>query len=301
MTFSIVGFDPNTGDLGVAVQSKFISVGAIVPWAKANVGAVATQAHVNTSYGPNGLELLAQGLSVKEVIENLTSNDSMKNQRQVGIIDAKGVAEAYTGKDCLYWAGHIVGNNFACQGNILINEDTVNSMASAFESSKGDLSEKLLAALTAADQNGRGDVRGKQSSSLLVVREKGGYGEYTDNLVNIRVDEHIEPIKELKRIFQIYDMIFLSREDESTLFQIDGEISENLRSILLQLGYLKDDQIDKTVNWSNTENEALELWFGVNNFENKWQPDKKIWKSVYDYLITEKGTPKVTIKKMSDL
>ncbi|MHA2105766.1 MAG: DUF1028 domain-containing protein, partial [Candidatus Hodarchaeales archaeon] len=241
-------------------------------------GAIATQAHVNTSYGPNGLELLAQGLSAKEVIEKLISNDSMKHQRQVGIIDAKGDAEAYTGKDCLYWAGHIV-----------------------FESSKGDLSEKLLAALTAADQDGRGDVRGKQSSSLLVVREKGGYGEYTDNLVNIRVDEHIEPIKELKRIFQIYDMIFLSREDESNLFQIDGEISENLRSILLQLGYLKGDQIDKTVSWSNTENNALELWFGVNNFENKWQPDNKIWKSVYDYLMSEKGTPKVTIKKMSDL
>ncbi|MHA1983311.1 MAG: DUF1028 domain-containing protein [Candidatus Hodarchaeales archaeon] len=301
MTFSIVGFDPNTGDLGVAVQSKFISVGAIVPWAKANIGAVATQAHVNTSYGPNGLELLTKGLSAKDVIEKLTLNDDMKSQRQVGVIDAKGVAEAYTGKDCLYWAGHIIGNNFACQGNILINEDTVDSMALAFESSKGDLSEKLLSALSAADQEGRGDVRGKQSSSLLVVREKGGYGEYTDHLVNIRVDEHQNPIKELKRIFQIYDMIFLSREDESNLFQIDGEISKNIRSTLLQLGYLRDDQIDKSNSWSNTENAALELWFGVNNFENKWHSDSKIWKSVYDYLIAEKGTPKVTIKRMSDL
>ncbi len=195
MTFSIVAFDPKTGDLGVAVQSKFPCVGSVVPWAKSNVGAIATQAFVNTTYGPRGLKLLEEGFSASEVLSKLLEDDDLREQRQVGIIDAKGNAVAFTGKECFYWAGQVVGANFSCQGNILVSDETVKSMASAFNETEGDLADKLLAVLTAADEEGRGDVRGKQSASLLIVREKGGYGGYTDIMVDIRVDDHKEPIK----------------------------------------------------------------------------------------------------------
>ena len=282
MTFSIVAFDENTGDLGVAVQSKFICVGAIVPWAKVNVGAIATQAMANVSYGPNGLNLLNSGLGAKEVLQKLINADEDKEHRQVAIIDTKGGVDAFTGKECFEWAGHIVGDSYSVQGNILISEETVESMANAYESIKGDLSDKLLASLSAGGAEGMGDRRGKQSASLLVVREGGSYGGYTDRLVDIRVDEHIEPIKELQRIFNIYDMIFLTRENPENLLKIDGEVESNVKSVLTNLGYLKASSKDK---WGQPENAALEAWFGINNFENKWSSESKIWKSVYDFLI----------------
>lgn len=301
MTFSIVGYDPNTGDLGVAVQSKFICVGLVVPWAKAGVGAVATQAHANTTYGSNGLALLKSGLGVKEVVQKLTGPDDMREHRQVGVIDINGEADAFTGKNCFYWAGHIVGDNFACQGNIMISQDTVESMAKAFETSTGDLADKLLAVLHAADQDGRGDVRGKQSASLLVVRENGGYGEYTDRYIDIRVDEHVEPIKELDRIFQIYDMTFLAREDPSNLLTLEGEISENVKRMLAELNYISASDLSPGDQWTEVEHKAFEAWIGINNFENKQQGDNKLWKSVYNFIINEKGTPAVSLRQMSDI
>ncbi|MHA1975998.1 MAG: DUF1028 domain-containing protein [Candidatus Hodarchaeales archaeon] len=298
MTFSIVAFDKNTGELGVAVQSKFICVGAIVPWAKVEVGAIATQAMANVSYGPKGLELLQSGAGAKDVLSKLINADEEKEHRQVAIIDAKGGVAAFTGKECFEWAGHIVGDSYSVQGNILISEDTVESMAKAYETTKGDLSDKLLASLSAGGAEGMGDRRGKQSASLLVVREGGSYGGYTDRLVDIRVDEHVEPIKELQRIFDIYDMIFLTREDPKNLLQIDGEVEANIKSILVELGYLTEIS---SGNWGQLEKDALEAWFGINNFENKWNSEAKIWKSVYDYMSTEKGTPVVSLKKMSEL
>jgi uncharacterized Ntn-hydrolase superfamily protein len=300
MTFSIVGFDPNNGDLGVAVQSKFICAGMVVPWAKADVGAIATQAHANTTFGPEGLRLLQSGLSTGEVLAKLISPDEMKEHRQLAIIDKNGQSAAFTGKECFYWAGHIQGENFSCQGNILISEETVESMASVFETTKGDLADKLLAALNAADQEGRGDVRGKQAAGLLVVRDKGGYGGYTDQLINIRVDEHPEPIKELHRVFQIYDMIFLTREDPSNLLKIEGEIATNIKTILSELGYLEGFEILPDFEWNSALSNAFENWMGINNFENKWV-ENKVWKSVYDYMIKEKGTPMVKLRKMNEL
>ncbi|MCP4762068.1 MAG: DUF1028 domain-containing protein, partial [archaeon] len=192
MTFSIIGFDPENGDFGVAVQSKFICVGSVVTWAEAGVGAIATQADANTSFGPRGLEYLKKGINSKEVLEKLLQKDDKREHRQLAIIDSNGNAAVHTGKECFYWAGHIVGKNFSCQGNILIGEDTIQDMASAFENQEGDLATKLLSALSAADKEGKGDVRGKQSSALLVVRKKGGYGGFTDRLIDIRVDEHPE-------------------------------------------------------------------------------------------------------------
>ena len=214
----------------------------VVPWAKAGIGAIATQAMANTEYGFKGLDLLEQGFTAQEVLKQLLENDPDKESRQLGIVDVKGNVAAFTGAECFYWAGHIAGQNFTVQGNILVSEDTIQEMAKAFETTVGDLPEKLLAALKTVDKPGRGDVRGKQSAALLVVRKKGGYGEYTDRWIDIRVDEHVEPIKELERIFKIYDYTFLAREDPSNLVDIKGEIAHQIKDILLRLNYLSPSE-----------------------------------------------------------
>jgi uncharacterized Ntn-hydrolase superfamily protein len=300
MTFSIVALDPNTGDLGVAVQSKFMCVGAVIPWAKANVGAIATQSWINTTYGPRGLEMLEAGIGAKEVLKKLVSEDEMREVRQAAVINSKGEVDCFTGKDCFEWAGHIIGDNFSCQGNILISEETVESMAKAFETQKGDLIDKLLAAMRTGDEEGRGDVRGKQAAALLVVREKGGYGGLSDRYVDIRVDEHPEPIKELCRIFELYDLTFLAREDPSNLMTIEGDISRNIKQTLIELGYLNKAESTPRWGWGKIEAKALEAWIGINNFESKWRDDGTIWKSIYHYMMKEKGTPFVSLRKMSE-
>ena len=178
MTFSIVAYDPEADELGVAVQSKFLAVGALVPWAEAGVGAVATQSWANTSFGPEGIKLLKSGLSPQEAIDKLLAEDSEKEYRQVGIVDAQGRSANFTGEACFAWAGGVTGPNFACQGNILVNEATVTDMAAAFQKAKGDLASRLLEALAAAQKAG-GDSRGKESAALLVVKPKGGYAVLT--------------------------------------------------------------------------------------------------------------------------
>jgi len=198
-TFSIVAFDSDRQEWGVAVASKFLAVGAVVPWAKAGVGAIATQSHANTTYGPKGLELLSQGKSAEEVIKLLTDEDKGKDVRQVGIIDAKGNAATFTGTKCNAWAGGKTGKHFACQGNILAGEAVVNDMAMAFEGSSGPLAWRLLAALESAEKAG-GDSRGKQSAAILVVREKSGYSGFNDRMIDFRVDDHANPVQELGRI-----------------------------------------------------------------------------------------------------
>jgi len=198
-TFSIVAFDPVNQDWGVAVASKFFAVGSVVPWAKAGVGAVATQAWVNTSLGPRGLALLEQGADAETALKILVASDSGRAQRQVGIVDAKGNAATYTGEKCNAWAGGVEGVNFVCQGNILAGEKVVKAMAKAFETGKGELAERLLAALEAGDAAG-GDSRGRQSAAILVVRPGGGYGGWDDRYLDIRVDDNPQPIKELRRM-----------------------------------------------------------------------------------------------------
>jgi uncharacterized Ntn-hydrolase superfamily protein len=198
-TFSIVAFDPKTGDLGVAVASRVLAVGAVVPYAQAGVGAIATQAFANTTYGPKGLALLRKGLTPEQVLKRLLAEDKDREQRQVGIVDAKGRAAAFTGKKCLPWAGHLVGKGYTVQGNILAGEQVVKAMAQAFENTKGELAERLMAALEAGESAG-GDARGKQSAALLVVRKGGGYGGFDDRYIDLRVDDHPEPVKELRRL-----------------------------------------------------------------------------------------------------
>ncbi|MBT6788269.1 MAG: DUF1028 domain-containing protein [Verrucomicrobia bacterium] len=210
-TFSIVGFDPRTGDLGVAVQSKFFAVGSVVPWAKAGVGAIATQSYANVSYGPDGLELLADGKSARETVSTLTSADRNKQRRQLGIVDAKGNSASFTGSDCHDWAGHIEKPNFCAQGNILTGKEVVDTMASSFEQSqkqaKGGLCDWLADALMAGQDAG-GDSRGRQSAALLVVRKKGGYGGGNDRFIDLRVDDHKTPIAELRRLLQLHKNLF---------------------------------------------------------------------------------------------
>jgi uncharacterized Ntn-hydrolase superfamily protein len=206
-TFSIVARDPATGELGVAVQSKFIAVGAVVPWAKGGVGAVATQSYANTTYGPKALERLAKGEAPAAVLEALTAEDPGKDRRQAGIVDAQGKSATFTGTKCNAWAGGLAEPDFCVQGNILAGEAVVQGMAKAFKEAQGDLGDRLLAALLAGQDAG-GDVRGQQSAALLIVRDGWGYAGLNDRYRDLRVDDHADPIGELKRVYDLHRKIF---------------------------------------------------------------------------------------------
>jgi uncharacterized Ntn-hydrolase superfamily protein len=206
-TFSIVACDPETGELGVAVQSRIVAVGAIVPYAKAGVGAIATQAWANPTYGPRGLELLEKGVRPADVVKQVTAADPNRAQRQLGVLAADGVAANFTGDDCLEWAGGRAGKNFTVQGNILAGEEVVKAMAESFESSHGELGERLIQALEAGQRAG-GDRRGMQSAALLLVRKGWGYAGLDDKYRDLRVDEHPTPIAELRRIYEAHRKVF---------------------------------------------------------------------------------------------
>ncbi len=276
-TFSIVAFDPKTKDLGVAVESRFIAVGAVVPWAEAGVGAVATQSFANTAYGPRALALLRKGAHPKDAIKQLTAKDKMAAQRQVGVVDSRGRSASFTGDECFEWAGHVTGRNFACQGNILAGEAVVKGMARAFESTEGDLPVRLLAALHAGQRAG-GDKRGQQSAALLVVRDRGGYGGLNDRWIDIRVDDHPAPIDELTRIFNLYDVTLLNRESPSDVVPLSPSVVKELQQGLTRLG-LYHGPLSGT--YDRTTKAAFEAWAGINNFENKLPADGKMWGSIY--------------------
>jgi uncharacterized Ntn-hydrolase superfamily protein len=234
-TFSIVAFDPSTKDLGVAVHSRYFSVGSVVPWAEAGVGAIATQSFVNVSYGPRGLQLLKEGLTVNEVIKRLTGQDKARDYRQLGIVDSKGNVAVFTGEKCLKWAGSRIGKNYVALGNILADEEVVNNMGKKFESTNDDLAGKFIAALESGEEAG-GDIRGKQSASLLVVRKEQGRVGYGDRYIDLRVEDHKNPIEELKRLLNLSRVYYLIDESEdkittgdfkSALFTIKKAISTN--------------------------------------------------------------------------
>jgi len=206
-TYSIIGFDPATGDLGVAVQSRFFSVGTVVPWARASVGAVATQASANISFGPRGLKLLEEGKTPQQVLQTLLSDDPRREHRQVGVMNAVGIAASHTGTSCFAHAGHLTGKNHAVQGNILAGEAVLREMSAAFEKARlvdgSELADWLTAALQAGEDAG-GDSRGRQSAALLVVREKAGYGGESDRYIDLRVEDHADPTRELARLLEIH-------------------------------------------------------------------------------------------------
>lgn len=276
MTFSIVGFDPVEKEWGVAVQSKFLGVGAVVPFAKAGVGAVATQSFANTSYGPKALELMEQGISAQEVMEMITKDDPQKGLRQVGIIDASGRSATFTGKSCYDWAGGMTGPHFAAQGNILVDEKTVQTMGEIFMNTKGPLAHRLLTALYAGQQAG-GDKRGQQSAALLIVKEKGGYGGFNDRYLDLRVDDHSEPITELIRIYQLHQLYFAPAKQEN-IVTIEGDIKEELATELIRLRYLhpvyNDDELCQ----------ALTTYIHTENFEAREQTAGKIDLDLLEFM-----------------
>ncbi|OGF55656.1 MAG: hypothetical protein A2Z21_01500 [Candidatus Fraserbacteria bacterium RBG_16_55_9] len=260
MTFSIVACDLQAEEWGVAVQSKFLAVGPVVPWAQANVGAIATQAHANTSYGPRGLELLLSGLTAEDALDRLTSGDEGRQHRQVGLVDSQGLAVAFTGQECYPWAGQVVGKRYSCQGNILASEAVVQDMAEAFEKNRGPLAERLIASLRAGQQAG-GDKRGQQSAALLIVKEKGGYGGFTDRLIDLRIDDHPQPIEELARLLRLQQLYFGQTTETIRLGMSEVK---SIQTMLQALGYYLGE-VNGT--WDQATDQALEDFHNVENLE----------------------------------
>ncbi len=251
-TYSIVACDLGAGQWGVAVQSKFLAVGSVVPWAEPLVGAIATQSYANPRYGPDGLALLREGRSAEEVVELLTAADDGRAERQVGVVDAQGRAATFTGEACHDWAGGRTGNNYAAQGNILVSQETVDALAVTFEQNGHlSLAERLVECLAAAQAAG-GDRRGQQSASLLIVEKDAGYANLSDVVVDLRVDDHELPIVELLRLYEMHNELLGITPPEDWL-TVDEELSAELRDRLGKLGY--DGELDRAFNdWAGTEN-----------------------------------------------
>lgn len=268
-TFSIVAYDPERQEWGVAVQSKFLAAAAVVSWARAGAGAVATQSYANTSYGPRALAWMAQGLSAQEVVARLIAEDEGRAQRQVGVVDAQGNAAAYTGEGCLEWAGHIVGKHYACQGNILVDERTVQAMAEAFEATGGELAERLVAAL-AAGQAAGGDRRGQQSAGLLVVREGGGYGGFNDRYIDLRVDDDPQPIEKLRQLLELHHLYFGTPRPEDWV-SIAGEIAQELQRMAAKAGWYRGPIHGE---YDAATRAALRALIGVENLEERFREEE---------------------------
>jgi uncharacterized Ntn-hydrolase superfamily protein len=252
-TYSIVACDLEAREWGVAVQSKFLAVGAAVPAAEPEVGALATQAWANLGYRPDGLALLREGYAAADVVQRLVGADDGRDHRQLGVVDAAGRAATYTGSACLEWAGGKTGPGYAAQGNILVSDATVDALASTFErSEEAPLAERLLACLAAAQAAG-GDRRGQQSAALLIVREGGGYGGTSDAVADLRVDDHPRPVEELERIYRLHDLLFGQTPEEEWLI-VDAALAAELHERLAGLGYANDDLADALAAWAGTEN-----------------------------------------------
>ena len=234
MTYSIAALDPATGDLGVAVQSKFLAVGAVVPWAKAGVGAIATQSFANVAYGPDGLALLASGVHAQEALDRLVAADALRSQRQAGFVDAAGRAANHTGDECFAWAGGQVGPGFAAQGNILAGPAVVDGLVDTLLAGGRPFPELLVACLAAADAAG-GDRRGRESAALLIVREGAGYGGGNDRWIDLNVDHHDDPIEELERLLD-YHRLYLDRPAVDELLPITDELAREVRKLMGGIG-----------------------------------------------------------------
>jgi uncharacterized Ntn-hydrolase superfamily protein len=250
-TYSIAACDLEAGQWGVATQSKFLGVGSVVPWAEPGVGAIATQAYANPRYGPEGLALLREGLSAGEVVERLTAADDGRDHRQVGVVDRQGHGASFTGDECMDWAGGRTGDCYAAQGNILVSAETVDAIAETFEQAQGTLAERLLDCLDAAQTAG-GDRRGQQSAALLVVERDGGYAGLSNEVVDLRVDEHERPLEELRRIYVMHQAIFGKTPADEWL-DVDEELAAELRDRLARVGY-EGELGEAFVRWTGNEN-----------------------------------------------
>ena len=251
-TYSIVACDPVASQWGVAVQSKFLAVGSVVPWAEPHVGAIATQSWANPRYGPDGLELLRSGQTAEEAVAALTGADEGREHRQLGVVDSSGRAATFTGKECQDWAGGRTGECYAAQGNILVSAATVDALAATFESNSHlELAERLIECLAAAQAAG-GDRRGQQSASLLIVEKDAGYAKLSDTVVDLRVDDHERPLAELRRLFSLHRQLFGVTPEEDWI-DVDDTVAEELRGRLTKLGYGGD--LERAfADWAGTAN-----------------------------------------------
>jgi uncharacterized Ntn-hydrolase superfamily protein len=275
MTFSIVACDLDGPAWGVAVASKFPAVGAVVPFAQAHAGAVATQSFANTSFGPRGLEFMGMGVSARETLDRLLENDPDKKLRQVGLVDPKGVSATFTGSGCFAWAGGLAGQGYAIQGNILANEHVVPAMESAFLSTTGSLPGRLYAALLAGDRAG-GDKRGRQSAAIYVARPGAGYGGYLDRWIDYRVDDHEDPVPRLGELLEMHDLYF-GKSAEAERVQVNGDVLQQMNTILRQAGYLRNG-IEFPA--------AFSEFIGNENFEERADPQAQwIDAPVLKYLV----------------
>jgi len=278
-TFSIAAADPTAGECGVAVASKFLSAGAVVPWARGGVGAIATQSYANTSYGPAGLDLLATGVPPQAVIDRLTAADPDSAKRQLGIVDMHGGAATFSGSGCFPWFGGLTADHVAVQGNILVSEATVTAMLRTFQTATGPLAARLLAALKAGDGAG-GDRRGKQSAALLVVKPAGGYGGLNDRYLDLRVDDHPHPVDELERLTGLWRLYFEQPSDDDLLI-IDDSLARELRDGLRRLGY---DPGPDGEPWSERARRAFTAFSEMENLEDRLRPDGRTDRQVVAYF-----------------
>ncbi|HTP03219.1 MAG TPA: DUF1028 domain-containing protein [Anaerolineales bacterium] len=279
-TFSIVACDLKARAWGVAVASKFLAVGAVVPWAKARAGAIATQAVTNTSFGPRGLEMMASSEAAEEVLSRLVTADKEREHRQVGMVDAEGRSASFTGEQCADWAGGLTGPGYAIQGNVLTGAEVVRQMEHAFLEAKAELPERLFAALTAGGQAG-GDRRGRQSAAILVVKPKAGYGGHDDRWIDLRVDDHINPIPRLGELLELH-RLFFRRGDKKDRVRLEGEVVTKIQAIMKGLGYYTpvDGQYD------DATREAFRAFIHNENLEKRADPDAGwIDGPALDYLI----------------
>ncbi len=278
MTFSIVAHDPDAAEWGVAVASKFLAAGAVVPFAHAGAGAVATQSYANLAYGPDGPDRMGRGASAEEAVAAVTTADPQRALRQVGMVDASGGAATYTGDECFDWAGGLIGDGYACQGNILVGPRVVEAMAEAYEATTADLAGRLVAALEAGDRAG-GDRRGRQSAGLLVVRSGGGYLGASDVAVDLRVDDHADPVPELARLLDLHRLLF-PRPGDLDFVDVDEELAAELRRLLAGVGFDpgEGDGYDEALR------RALFTWMGVENLEERWTDEARIERKVLEAL-----------------
>jgi uncharacterized Ntn-hydrolase superfamily protein len=274
-TFSIVAVDPDEGAAGVAVQSKFLAAGAVVSWARGGVGAVATQAFAEVTFGVRGLDLLQEGLEPQAVLDRLLGDDERREERQVGIVDMAGRSASFTGSECFDWAGGETGDGFSCQGNILAGPDVVAGMAEAYRramAASNPLADRLVEALRAGQAAG-GDRRGQEAAGLLVVKPGGGYGGTHDRWIDLRVDHHEEPIEELAKLLDLHRLYF-GRANEDELIAAGTELEAEVRGHLETLGKFGDDDTWK----------ALEDYMGWENLEERWAGPGRLDPEVLEYL-----------------
>jgi uncharacterized Ntn-hydrolase superfamily protein len=285
-TFSIVAHDPAENAWGIAVASKFPAVGAVVPWAQAEVGAVATQSYANTSFGPRGLELMSQGHDAEETLERLLGEDEGREKRQVGVVDERGNPATFTEGECHPWAGGKTADHVAVQGNILTGPEVVDALLETCLDTEADLPTRLHRALLAADRGG-GDRRGRQSAALYVVKPEGGYGGYTDRWIDYRVDDHPDPVKRLGDLLEMHKLYF-GRSPEDERVRLEGEPLKHLQELMAELGYYQGQANGR---YDPATRAAVEAFIGNENFEERSGYEEGwIDRPVYDFLIRRFGS-----------